>query len=117
MTREEEIQAESHRALDEESIPDNNYIAFEKGFCIGAKWATKEFADRVKRVCVQYKYNPNVTMRFQLVKEMIYDKLFMHLIEMMKRDGFIEIKETQEDNESTIFMCVNVLKNDFKKTT
>ena len=110
MTREEEIQAESHKALKRELIPDNNDIAFEKGFCIGAKWAAKEFADKVKRVSIQYKYKPDEAIKFEVAKEMIYYSLLMDLIKKMKDDGFIEIKETQEDDISTIFMYVNVLK-------
>lgn len=45
MTREEEIQSESHRALNKESIPDSNNIAFEKGFCLGAKWVDKQMVE------------------------------------------------------------------------
>lgn len=45
MTKEEQIQLESHRALNKESIPDNNNIAFEKGFCLGAKWVDKQMVE------------------------------------------------------------------------
>lgn len=81
----------------------------------GAKWADKEFADKVKRVSIAYKYNLDLATNANVIKDMIYDSLLIRLIERLKRDGFIEIKETQEDNVSTIFMCVNVLKNDFRK--
>lgn len=43
-------------------------------------------------------------------REVIYDEMLIRLIKELKHDGFIEIKETQEDDESTIFMYVNVLK-------
>lgn len=87
----------------------------EKAQEIGAKWVAKEFADKIKRVSIQYKYNPDGAIKFEVIKEMIYDRLLMNLIKRMKQDGFIEIKETQENDESTISMCVNVLKNDFKQ--
>jgi len=113
MTREEQIKEAAYkRYCNDSSVTFGLQCnCFEEG----AKWAAKEFADKVKKVSIRYKYNPNVT--FKEIKEMIYDALFMQLIEIMKRDGFIEIKETQEDNISTIFMCINVLKNDFKKVT
>lgn len=80
-------------------------------FIAGAKWAEKEFAKKVQRYSITYKYDSNLAIKAHMVKELIYDSF----IEGLKRDGFIEIKETQEGDESTIFMCVNVLKNDFKK--
>lgn len=81
----------------------------------GAKWAEKEFANKVKKVSITYKYNSDLTTKVNLRKDIIYDSLLIRLIEGLKRDGFIEIKEIQEDDVSTIFMCVNVLKKDFRK--
>ncbi len=81
----------------------------------GAKWAAKEFANKVKRVSISYKYDSNLATKINVAKDMIYDELLIRLIEGLKRDGFIEIKKTQEDDVSTISMCVNVLKKISKK--
>ena len=81
----------------------------------GAKWTDKDFANKVKRVSIRYQYNSNLATKIHVAKDMIYDELLMHLIQELKSNGLIEIKETQEDDVSTIFMCVNVLKNDFRK--
>lgn len=72
MTREEEIQQESHQSLNKESIPDNNYIAFEKGFCIGAKWADKTM---VEKACLWLSLNADVFGYFKKKKsqEMVYE--------------------------------------------
>lgn len=115
MTREEQIKEAAYsRYCNDSSV---TFGLQCKCFEEGAKWAAKEFADKVKRVSIQYKYNPDKTIKFKAIKEMIYDRLLNRLIEGLKRDGFIEIKETQEGDKSTITMCVNVLKNDFKKAT
>lgn len=82
----------------------------------GAKWAAKEFANKVKRVSIGYKYDSNLVTKINVTKDIIYDELLICLIQELKHNGLIEIKETQEDDISTISMCVNVLKNDFRKT-
>lgn len=88
----------------------------DQQFAKEKKQAEKEFAKKVKKVSIDYKYSRDLALKANVQKEIIYDRLLIHLIEGLKRDGFIEIKETQEDDVSTIFMCVNVLKNDFKQT-
>lgn len=75
----------------------------------------KKFINKVQKVSFTYKYIPSVASKF-ISKEMIYDYMFMRLIEELKRDGFIKIKEIEEEDEiTTISMCINVLKNNFKE--
>lgn len=83
-------------------------------FIAGVKWAEKEFANKVQKYSISYKYDSNLATKAHVGKEMIHDRLLIRLIERLKRDGFIEIKETQEDNVSTISMCVNVLKKEVR---
>ena len=124
MTREEQIREASidyQLSTDPRAIGGDAFADFARemnvnpSFIAGVKWAEKEFANKVQKYSISYKYDSNLAIKANMCKEMIYDKLLIRLIEGLKRDGFIEIKETQEGDESTIFMCVNVLKNDFKK--
>jgi hypothetical protein len=124
MTREEQIREASidyqlstnPRAIGGDAFADfAREMNVNPSFIAGVKWAEKEFANKVQKYSISYKYDSNLAIKANVGKEMIYDKLLIRLIEGLKRDGFIEIKETQEDDESTIFMCVNVLKNYFKK--
>lgn len=126
MTREEQIREASidyqlsigPRAIGGDAFSDfARAMNVNPSFIAGAKWAEKEFANKVQKYSISYKYDSNLAIKANMGKEMIYDRLLIRLIKGLKRDGYIEIKETQEDNESTIFMCVNVLKNDFKKAT
>ena len=126
MTREEQIREASidyQLSTDPRAIGGDAFADFARemnvnpSFIAGAKWAEKEFANKVKKYSISYKYNSNLATKANVGKEMIYDRLLIRLIERLKRDGLIEIKETQEDNESTISMCVNVLKKDFKTKT
>jgi len=115
MTREEQIKEAAYKRYCNDSS-----VTFGlqcNSFEEGAKWAEKEFANKIKRVSIAYEYNSDLATKVNVRKDMIYDSLLIRLIEGLKRDGFIEIKETQEDDKSTIFMCVNVLKNDFRKAT
>ena len=125
MTREEEIREASidyQLSINPRAIGGDAFADFARemnvnpSFIAGVKWAEKEFAKKVKRVSIDYKYSRDLSLKANVGKEMIYDRLLIRVIEGLKRDGFIEIKETQEDDVSTIFMCVNVLKNDFRKT-
>lgn len=86
-----------------------------KCFEDGAKWAAKEFADKVKRISINYQYDANLATKIHVAKDMIYGELLIRLIQELKHNGLIEIKETQENDVSTIFMYMNVLKNDFRK--
>ena len=126
MTREEQIREASidyQLSTDPRAIGGDAFADFARemnvnpSFIAGVKWAEKEFANKVQKYSISYKYDSNLAIKANMGKEMIYDRLLIRLIEGLKRDGFIEIKETQKDDESTIFMCVNVLKNDFKKAT
>lgn len=126
MTREEKIREASidyqlstnPRAIGGDAFADMaREMNVNHSFIAGVKWAEKEFAKKVKRVSIAYKYVQFDALRFNVGKEMIYDEMLIRLIKALKRDGFIEIKETHEGDESTISMCVNVLKNDFKKAT
>ena len=126
MTREEQIKEASidyqlstdPRAIGGDAFADMaREMNVNPSFIAGVKWAEKEFANKVKKYSISYKYDSNLAIKANVGKKMIYDRLLIRLIEGLKRDGFIEIKETQEDYESTISMRVNVLKNDFKKAT
>lgn len=126
MTREEEIREASidyqlstnPRAIGGDAFADiAREMNVNPSFIAGVEWAKKEFAKKVQRVSIDYKYVRDVALKFNVREEMIYERLLTRLVEMLKRDGFIEIKETKEGDESTIFMCVNVLKNDFRKAT
>lgn len=123
MTREEQIREASidyqlstnMRAIGGDALSDfAREMNVNPSFIAGAKWAEKEFANKVQKYSITYKYIPDLAAKANVGKDMIYDKLLIRLIERLKRDGFLEIKETQEDDESTIFMRVNVLKNDFR---
>lgn len=125
MTREEQIREASidyqlltnPRAIGGDAFADMaREMNVNPSFIAGVEWAEKEFAKKVQRYSITYKYDSNLAIKAHMVKEMIYDRLLTRLIEGLKRDGFIDIKETQEDDVSTISMCVNVLKKDFKKT-
>lgn len=124
MTREEQIREASidyQMSTNPRAIGGDAFADFARemnvnpSFIAGVKWAEKEFANKVQKYSITYKYVPDLVAKANVGKDMIYDKLLIRLIERLKRDGFIEIKETQEDDESTIFMCVNVLKKDFRK--
>ena len=124
MTREEQTREASidyQLSTDPRAIGGDAFVDFARemnvnpSFISGAKWAEKEFANKVQKYSIMYKYDPNLAIKANVGKEMIHDRLLIRLIEGLKRDGFIEIKETQEDDMSTIFMRVNVLKNDFRK--
>jgi hypothetical protein len=124
MTREEQIRQASidyqlstnPRAIGGDAFADMaREMNVNPSFIAGVKWAEKEFANKVQKYSITYKYDLNVAIKAYVGKEMIHDRLLIRLIERLKRDGFIEIKETQEDDISTIFMCVNVLKNNFKQ--
>lgn len=126
MTREEQVREASidyqlstnPRAIGGDAFADMaREMNVNPSFIAGVKWAEKEFANKVKKYSISYKYDSNLAIKANVGKKMIYDRLLIRLIEGLKRDGFIEIKETQEDYESTISMRVNVLKNDFKKAT
>ena len=126
MTREEQIREASidyqlstnPRAIGGDAFADfAREMNVNPSFIAGVKWAEKEFANKVQKYSISYKYDSNLAIKANMGKEMIHDRLLIRLIEGLKRDGFIEIKETQEDYESTISMCVNVLKNDFRKAT
>lgn len=126
MTREEKIREASidyqlsiaPRAIGGDAFSDfAREMNVNPSFIAGAKWAEKEFANKVQKYSISYKYDSNFAAKANVGKDMIYDKLLIRLIERLKRDGFIEIKETQEYDESTIFMRINVLKNDFKTKT
>ena len=124
MTREEQIREASidyqlstnPRAIGGDAFADfAREMNVNPSFIAGVKWAEKEFANKVKRVSIDYKYVREAALKFNTGKEMIYDRLYIRLMNELIRDGFIEIKESQEDDVSTISMCINVLKNDIKK--
>lgn len=124
MTREEEIReasidyqmSTSPRVIGGDAFADfARKMNVNSSFIAGAKWADKDFANKVKKVLINYQYNSNLATKINVAKDMIYDELLIGLIQELKHNGLIEIKETQKDNVSTISMCVNVLKNDFKQ--
>lgn len=126
MTREEQIREASidyQLSTDPQAIGGDAFADFARemnvnpSFIAGVKWAEREFANKVQKYSITYKYIPDLAAKANVGKDMIYDKLLIRLIERLKHDGFLEIKETQEDDESTIFMRINVLKNDFKTKT
>ena len=119
MTREEQIREASidyqlstnPRAIGGDAFADfAREMNVNPSFIAGVKWAEKEFANKVQKYSITYKYVPDLAIKARVGKEIIYDRLLILLIEGLKRDGFIEIKEVQNDDEATIFMQVNVLK-------
>lgn len=76
-----------------------------------AKWKEQQLKKRVEKVLVSYKYLLSDNVNPRAVKE----HLAQRLIEFMVMTKLVEIKEVQNDDEATIFMQVNVLKEKRKK--